>query len=122
MDATLDHRRPRALELGIVAAAMLACLLPFATRAYHIDDTLFVWTAQHIREHPLDFYGFTVDWYRSWEPMSRVTQNPPAGCYYLALAGTLFGWAELGLHVAMVLPTWGMLWGTYRLAERIGAR
>jgi hypothetical protein len=117
-----NERRPRRLELGILSAAMLACLLPFATRAYHIDDTLFVWTARHIREHPLDFYGFRVDWYTTWEPMSRVTQNPPAGCYYLALAGTLFGWSELGLHLAMLLPTLGMLWGTYRLAGRFGAR
>jgi 4-amino-4-deoxy-L-arabinose transferase-like glycosyltransferase len=110
------------LELGILAVAMLACMLPFTKRAYHIDDTLFVWTAQHIREHPLDFYGFRVDWYTTWEPMSRVTQNPPAGCYYLALGGTLFGWGEVGLHLAMLLPTWGMLWGTYRLAGRFGAR
>jgi hypothetical protein len=115
-------RRPRRLELAIVAAALLACLLPFVTKAYHIDDTLFVWAGQHISEHPLDFYGFHVNWYTTWEPMSHVTQNPPAGCYYLALVGSLFGWGEVGLHLAMLLPAWGVVWGTYRLAERWGVR
>ena len=60
---------------------MLACLLPFATRAYHIDDTLFVWAAQHIAAHPLDFFGFPVHWYDTWMPMAEVTQNPPGCCY-----------------------------------------
>src|SRR3954468_3778209 len=88
-------RRRRGLELAVLAVALAACLLPFATKAYHIDDTLFVWAAQHIREHPFDFYGFDVHWYATWEPMSRVTQNPPAACYYLALAGSMFGWGEV---------------------------
>jgi hypothetical protein len=116
------RRWPRPLELAILTAATLACLLPFARKAYHVDDTLFVWAAQHIREHPLDFYGFDVEWYRTWEPMARVTQNPPAMCYYLAAVGSLFGWDELGLHLAVLLPTIGLIWGTYVLAGRFGVR
>ncbi|HEX4590385.1 MAG TPA: glycosyltransferase family 39 protein, partial [Gemmataceae bacterium] len=115
-------RRPRAVEFGILGAALLACLLPFANKAFHIDDTLFVWAGQHISEHPLDFYGFNVNWYLTWEPMSQVTQNPPVGCYYLALVGSLFGWGEFGLHLAMLLPAWGAVWGTYRLSGRFGVR
>jgi 4-amino-4-deoxy-L-arabinose transferase-like glycosyltransferase len=120
MDET-NQSRPRSLELGILAAATLVCLLPFVRRAYHVDDTLFVWTAQQICQHPLDFYGFRVDWYTTWEPMSRVTQNPPAGGYYLALVGSLFGWSEIALHLSMLLLAWGMIWGTYRLAERFAS-
>src|SRR4051794_5483908 len=115
-------RRRRGLELAVLAVALAACMLPFATKAYHIDDTLFVWAAQHISERPFDFYGFDVHWYATWEPMSRVTQNPPAACYYLALAGSMFGWGEVALHVAMLFPAWGTIWGTYRLAERFGTR
>jgi hypothetical protein len=116
------NRWPRGLELAVLGAALLACLLPFVDKAFHIDDTLFVWAGQHISQHPLDFYGFPVNWYTTWEPMSRVTQNPPAGCYYLALVGSLVGWSEIGLHLAMLLPAWGAVWGTYVLAQRFGAR
>lgn len=116
------HRWPRRVELAVIAVAMLACLLPFVDKAYHIDDTLFVWAGQHIRYHPVDFYGFNVHWYDTWHRMSDVTQNPPMTCYYLALAGPLGHWSEVGLHLAMLIPTWMCLWGTYRLAERFGVR
>ena len=122
MTDSAEIRRPRSRELAMLAAAMLACLLPFVDKAYHIDDTLFVWAGQHIQKHPLDFYGFDVNWYTTWQPMAGVTQNPPATCYYLALAGSFFGWSEVALHVAMLLPAWGLIWGTYRLAERFGVR
>src|SRR5690242_14440962 len=114
--------RNRRLDLTILAVAMLACLLPFVGKAFHIDDTLFVFAAKHIREHPLDFFGFDVNWYTTADPMPAVTQNPPGACYYLAVAGTLFGWGEMPLHLAILLPTWGLVWGTYRLAERFGVR
>jgi hypothetical protein len=116
------HRWPRGVELLVLAAAMLACLLPFASKALTIDDPLFVWAAQHICRHPFDFFGYDVNWYLTAEPMSGVTQNPPGTCYYLALAGALVGWSEVALHCAMLLPTWALLWGTYRLAERFRIR
>ncbi len=100
----------------------MACLAPFAGKAFHIDDPLFVWTAQHIREQPRDFYGFSVNWYFWSMPMSEVTKNPPLACYYLALVGAIFGWSEISLHIALLLPAIGMLWGTYRLAEFFGSR
>src|SRR5436305_9607631 len=122
MTESVIRRRPRRLQLAVLAAAMLACLLPFAGKAFHVDDTLFVWAGQHIQTHPLDFFGFPVLWYDTWMPMYEVTQNPPAVCYHLAAAGSLVGWGEVGLHLAMLLPTWGLIWGTYRLAERFGVR
>src|SRR5262245_39120037 len=112
----------RRWETAVLAAAGLACLLPFADKPVNIDDPLFVWAAQHIRQHPVDFFGFDVHWYISWIPMALVTQNPPGACYYLALAGILLGWGEIGLHIAMALPALGVLWGTHRLAERLGVR
>lgn len=114
--ARFDWRPPL-----ILAAAAAACLLPFVGKPFHIDDPLFVWAARHIAGHPFDPFGFQVHWYSTWEPMSDVTQNPPLGCYYLALAGSLCGWDEVCLHLSMLLPAWGLLWGTYRLAERAGA-
>ncbi len=122
MPEPVTNRWPRGLELAILATALLGCLLPFVDKAFHIDDTLFVWAGQQIQKRPLDFYGFDVNWYKTWEPMAEVTQNPPATCYYLALAGSIFGWSEFALHMAMLLPAWGLVWGTYRLAERFGVR
>jgi hypothetical protein len=52
-------------------ALTLLCLLPFVGKAFHIDDTLFVWAAKHITKKPLDPYGFSVVWYKTEQPMSR---------------------------------------------------
>lgn len=95
------------------------CLAPFVNKAFTIDDPLFLWSAQHIQRHPFDPYGFEVNWYNSLEPMSDVTKNPPLACYALALTGWLFGWSEIALHIAMLLPAAGAAWGTYRLAEQL---
>src|SRR5262245_2011776 len=54
--------------------------------------------------------------------MWRVTKNPPLACYYLALVGSLSGWGEPSLHLAMLLPAVAAVWGTYRLAERLCGR
>jgi 4-amino-4-deoxy-L-arabinose transferase-like glycosyltransferase len=101
---------------------MAIVMAPFTGKAFHIDDPLFVWAAKHIAQHPFDFYGFEVLWYSTWERMADVTQNPPLGCYYLALVGSVSGWSEHVLHWAMLLPAWAALAGTYRIAERLGAQ
>lgn len=52
-------------------------LVPFANKAFNIDDPLFIWSARHIQKNPLDFYGFSANWYGTEMPMSDITQNPP---------------------------------------------
>src|ERR1700730_11506065 len=98
-EALASRRRSLAPAL-VLSLACVACLAPFAGKAFHIDDPLFVWTAQHIREQPRDFYGFSVNCYFWSMPMSEVTKTPPLACYFLALAGALFGWSEVSLHIA----------------------
>jgi 4-amino-4-deoxy-L-arabinose transferase-like glycosyltransferase len=98
-----------------------ACYLPFLAKPFHIDDPLFLWSARQIQAHPLDFYGFSVNWYGDSNPMSEVMQNPPLTSYYLALAALLAGWSEVALHLAMLLPALGVLLGTYRLARALDA-
>jgi hypothetical protein len=46
-------------EAVLVAVVWLAALVPFVGRAFNVDEPLFVWTAQHVAHHPLDFFGFT---------------------------------------------------------------
>ena len=82
----------------------LAALTPFLAKPFNIDDPLFLWSAKQIVAHPLDPYGFNVDWGWTQFPMFKVTENPPLACYYLALAGKIFGWGEIGLHMAFLLP------------------
>ena len=103
---------------SLLVVLTLLCLLPFSNKAFHIDDTLFVWTAQQIAHHPLDPYGFNLNWYRTPGPMSRETKNPPLAAYYGAAAGRLAGWSEWSLHLAFLLPAVVLILGTYQLARR----
>ncbi len=106
----------------LLAAVTIACLLPFAGKAVHIDDPLFLWPAQHIHETPADPYGFPVNWYGYDSPMWRVTQNPPLTSYYLAFAALFVGWGSLPLHLAMILPAIAVVLGTYSVARWLCAR
>ncbi|HKW17536.1 MAG TPA: glycosyltransferase family 39 protein [Terriglobales bacterium] len=102
----------------LLAAATLLCLLPFSGRAFHVDDPLFVWSAQQITKHPLDPYGFRLIWDNFQEPMSEVTKNPPLACYYAAVVGSIGGWSERALHLGFLLWPVALILGTYRLALR----
>jgi 4-amino-4-deoxy-L-arabinose transferase-like glycosyltransferase len=102
----------------LLLAATLVCLLPFSGRAFSTDDPLFIWTAQQIVHHPLDPYRFQVNWNKTEQPMSEVTQNPPLASYYMAVAAEVVGWSERALHLAFLLPTIALVLGVYRLAKR----
>jgi hypothetical protein len=102
----------------LLAASTILCLLPFSSRAFHMDDTLFIWTAQNIAKHPFNPYGFQLIWDFTQARMSEVTQNPPLASYYMALAGSVVGWSERALHLAFLLPTLALVLGTYRLAQK----
>jgi 4-amino-4-deoxy-L-arabinose transferase-like glycosyltransferase len=116
---TSPRSGPRILFLALACAG---CLVPFANKPFHMDDPLFIWSAKQIQEHPWDFYGFNVVWYESEMPMARVTKNPPLASYYIAVAAAVFGWSEVALHLAFLLPAIGVVVGTYILAERFGSR
>src|SRR5438552_17518048 len=102
----------------LLAALTVLCLLPFSGRAFHTDDTLFVWAAQNIAKYPFNPYGFQLIWESTRVRMSEVTQNPPLASYYMALAGSVAGWSERALHLAFLLPTLALVLGTYRLAQK----
>jgi len=109
------HRR-HLLWLVLITITVLA---PFLNRAFNIDEPLFVWTGAQIRAHPLDPYGFKVNWYNNEKDMADVTKNPPLAAYYIALASLIFGWSEIGLHIAFLLPAVLAVAGTYALARRL---
>jgi 4-amino-4-deoxy-L-arabinose transferase-like glycosyltransferase len=106
--------RPR-LVLTLV---VLAALGPFLTKPFNIDDPLFLWAARQIQSHPFDPYGFEVNWYGFPMRMWEVTKNPPLACYFLAISAAMFGWSEVALHAAFLLPAVAVILGTHRLALR----
>lgn len=113
---------PYDIPPAVAVLTLVACLVPFLWKPFHIDDPIFIWTAQHVAEHPLDFYGFPVNWHGTVTSIADVTKNPPLASYYLALVGHLVGWSEPALHAALVLPAAGVALGTYVLARGMTAR
>lgn len=103
----------------IPAALVLAALLPVSGRAFHIDDTLFLFAGKHIVERPFDPYGFSLNWDDYELPMSQITKNPPLSCYYIALVGAFAGWSERALHVGFLLPALAVVLLTFCLARRL---
>ena len=101
----------------IVGAVTVLVLLLFINKPFHVDDPLFIWTAKNIQQYPADFYGFMVNWYGVDAPMFMVMQNPPLACYYIAMTGALFGYSEVVLHAAFILPAIFAAVGIYCLAQ-----
>ena len=114
-------RRPAWAALVCLAATVLS-LAPFANKAFHIDDTLFLYAARQICAHPADPFGFKVNWYGPEMPMAEVTQNGPLASYYIALVASCFGWSETALHLAFLVPAVAAVLGTYFLAARFCTR
>ena len=121
LDSGTDRGRARRDVLLLVAITLVA-LLPFVGKAFHIDDPLFLWAGKQIQAEPLDPYGFTVNWYGVPLRMSDVTKNPPLASYYIAAAATLFGWGEVPLHVAFLVPALAVVLFSYLLGRRFTGR
>jgi len=102
----------------LLAGITVAALAPFLNKAFHIDDPLFIWMAQHIAKHPLDPYGFSVNWVSFTQPISVVMQNPPLCSYFIAGVGAVFGWSESVLHLAFLFWSVMSILGTFTLGRR----
>lgn len=102
----------------VIGAVLALGLGPFLTQAIQTDDTLFVWAAQQIVKHPLDFFGFNVNWWSSSIPMWLANYNPPLWPYLLAVTGGVLGWHEVGLHLTGFAVAWAAAAGIYGLARQ----
>jgi len=120
MDPYPERRPNRNTQLRsylLLAVGLFACLAPFSGKAFNVDDTLFVYVARQITRHPLDPYGFKVNWFLDAVPMAVETKNPPLASYYIAAAASFFGWSERALHLAFLVPALAVVLGTFRLAQ-----
>lgn len=120
MVASPSGERRRAVVILVIVQVL--CLVPFVTKAFHIDDTLFLWTARHIHANPFNFYGYSANWIGYEMPMHLINQNPPLVSYLIALAAFLFRWSEVALHTVFILPAVSVGLGTYFLALRLTSR
>jgi 4-amino-4-deoxy-L-arabinose transferase-like glycosyltransferase len=111
-------KKSRKTQLVLVAITV-ATLAPFLNKAFHVDDPLFIWMARQIVRHPLDPYGFAINWSTFPQPAFERMQNPPLCSYYIALVGRIFGWNEPALHSAFLLwPVMAAI-GTFEIARRL---
>lgn len=102
---------------GIVTLLVTMIFVPFINKAYHIDDPLYLWIARQIQQHPLDFFGFAVNWTGHVKHVAEICNNPPFFAYYLAAVGAFAGWGERAMHLAQLLPVLAVALGTLRLAS-----
>lgn len=81
----------------------IAIQLPFLSSAFRIDDPYFLAVTRQIYRHPLNPYGFQINWDGTPEWAFKTLANPPLVPAYLAAWHCLFPWNEISFHVA-VLP------------------
>jgi 4-amino-4-deoxy-L-arabinose transferase-like glycosyltransferase len=118
-DTVTEGRRRPPASLILAFAIPLILLLPFSNKAFHIDDPAYLWTARHLLESPLDFYGFDANWFGRDQPMYEINQNPPGLPYTLALVGRFTGFGEFPMHLVTAFFASLFCGGTWLLAERL---
>jgi hypothetical protein len=111
----MNDRRAKVFLGGLT----LAALVPFLTKAYDIDDPLFLRMGQQIIRHPFDPYGGTVHWSSLAQPLWVAMQNLPLCSYYIAAIGSFAGFGEVAMHIAFLLPAIAAVLGTFALAKRL---
>lgn len=100
------------LVLGLLAFATAWNL----TKAYHIDDTVYLEMAQWIAAHPLHPMRGTVFWGEAISTIDEINQ-PHLYFYVMAAWGSLFGWDEISMHSLMALFALAAIALMHRLAE-----
>lgn len=105
-------------EVILLACLTLLLLAPFAGKAFHIDDPLFIAMARQIRAHPFDPYGFDINWADRSMKAWWMIENPPLASYLIALASYVVGWSEAGLHLVFIAPAIAAVLGLFFLARR----
>jgi hypothetical protein len=100
----------------------LSIVLPQLSKAFDVDDTIFLLQAEHLLGDPLGPYSFALNWSSASKPALFNNFNPPLLGYYLAAAGRWLGFREAPLHLAAGLFVLLFGWWTYRWAGACGVR
>ena len=94
----------RALRASIPSLALFLLLtVPFASRAHHIDDPLYLDAARQVWTAPLDPLGGSSFWHEEPTDLFHDLYNPPLTAYLLAAPVALGGGSEWPVHAVMIL-------------------
>lgn len=94
----------RALRDSLPSILLLLLLtLPFAGRAHHVDDPLYLAAARGVLEHPLDPLGAPSFWHDRPTTLFEDLYNPPLTAYLVAVPVAAGGGAEWPVHLFMIL-------------------
>ncbi len=117
----IDRAEKKASLYAATAVAVITavCLILFSSKAFNIDDTLFLWSAVQILADPLDFYGFSGNWANVVSPAVEIIKNPPLASYYIAFVSLFAGPGERALHTAFIVPAAASALGAYLIASRL---
>ena len=94
----------------------------FLTKAFHIDDVLYLEVARQILSRPWDPYGATIRWEEEPESLFDADFNPPGWSYVLALGIAVAGERELVLHMLEGLCVVAAAVALWRIAQLYGVR
>lgn len=93
----------RALRASIPSLALFLLLtLPFAGRAHHIDDPLYLAAARQAWTAPLDPLGGESFWHDQPTTLFHDLYNPPLAAYLLGVPVALGGGSEWPVHLVMI--------------------
>jgi hypothetical protein len=108
------------LWAGTLAAVAigLAGTTTFLTKAFHIDDVLYLEVARQILRAPWDPYGAMVRWEESPESLFDADYNPPLWSYMLAVGMVIVGERELYLHLFEGACVVGAAVALYKISRR----
>lgn len=106
------------LSLAVLLAVVCAVTLPFIHKAFHLDDTVFIWLAEEKLSDPLAL-GLPDHGYEGELFSEYLDTHPPLLASYLALLIKASGGAsETGLHLGFIIfPALAAL-SMYFLARR----
>lgn len=110
-----------ALRASIPSLALFLLLtLPFAGRAHHIDDPLYVAAARQAWTAPFDPLGGRSFWHDQPTTLFHDLYNPPLAAYLLAPPVALGGGSEWPVHLVMILLGAGTLVAATWVGEPLG--
>jgi len=109
-------------KLLLIAAITLAVTLPFANKAFHIDDPTVLDTASHILSTPAKPYNFDYNWMGARVPMSEVRMHPPLQEYFAAFLILITGGTnEIIFHIIFAVFPLILAYSCYFLTKRFSS-
>ena len=101
------------------AFLLLALTVPFAGKAYEVDDPLYLEAARHVLKAPLDPLGGASFWHERPTTLFHDLYNPPLTAYLLALPVALGG-SEWAMHLLTIVLAALALVATAFAGEAVG--